>query len=124
VRVAGEHGLAVALDIAFQCSPDHPYVREHPEWFKHRPDGTIQFAENPPKKYENIVPFDFDTPAWRELWQELLSVVLFWIDQGVRTFRVNNPHTKPFPFWGWLIAETRKSYPDVIFPSEASRGRR
>jgi starch synthase (maltosyl-transferring) len=119
VRVAGEHGLAVALDIAFQCSPDHPYVREHPEWFKHRPDGSIQFAENPPKKYEDIVPFDFETETWRELWQELLSVVQFWIDQGVRIFRVDNPHTKPFPFWEWLIGEVKRSQPDVIFLAEA-----
>ena len=119
VRVAAEHGLSVALDIAFQCSPDHPYVREHPEWFRHRPDGSIQFAENPPKKYEDIVPFDFETDAWRELWAELLSVILFWVDQGVRIFRVDNPHTKPFAFWEWLIAETKKRQPDVIFLSEA-----
>jgi starch synthase (maltosyl-transferring) len=119
VRVAGEHGLAVALDIAFQCSPDHPYVREHPEWFKHRPDGTIQFAENPPKKYEDIIPFDFETESWQELWAELLSVVQFWIDQGVRIFRVDNPHTKPFPFWEWLIGEIKRSQPDVIFLAEA-----
>ena len=119
VRVAAEHGLSVALDIAFQCSPDHPYVREHPEWFKHRPDGSIQFAENPPKKYEDIVPFDFETSAWRELWQELLSVVQFWIDQGVRIFRVDNPHTKPFAFWEWLIGEIKRTEPDIIFLSEA-----
>ena len=119
VRVAGEHGLSVALDIAFQCSPDHPYVREHPEWFRHRPDGSIQFAENPPKKYEDIVPFDFETESWRELWQELLSVVQFWIDQGVRIFRIDNPHTKPFPFWEWLIGEVKRAQPDVIFLSEA-----
>jgi starch synthase (maltosyl-transferring) len=119
VRVAGEHGLQIALDIAFQCSPDHPYVTEHPEWFRHRPDGSIQFAENPPKKYEDIVPFDFESPAWRELWQELLSVVQFWIAQGVRIFRVDNPHTKPFPFWEWLIGSVRKSDPDIIFLSEA-----
>jgi starch synthase (maltosyl-transferring) len=119
VRVAGEHGLAVALDIAFQCSPDHPYVREHPEWFRHRPDGTIQYAENPPKKYEDIVPFDFETESWRELWQELLSVVQFWIEQGVRIFRIDNPHTKPFAFWEWLIGEVKRAQPDVIFLSEA-----
>src|SRR6202030_1648205 len=119
VRVAGEHGLAVALDIAFQCSPDHPYVSEHPEWFRHRPDGTIQYAENPPKKYEDIVPFDFETESWRELWQELLSVVQFWIEQGVRIFRVDNPHTKPFPFWEWLIREVQTVDPNVIFLSEA-----
>ncbi len=119
VRVAGEHGLQVALDIAFQCSPDHPYVKEHPEWFRHRPDGSIQFAENPPKKYEDIVPFDFESAAWRELWQELLSVVQFWIAQGVRIFRVDNPHTKPFPFWEWLIGTIRQTDPDIIFLSEA-----
>ncbi len=119
VRVAGEHELQVALDIAFQCSPDHPYVKEHPEWFRHRPDGSIQFAENPPKKYEDIVPFDFESAAWRELWQELLSVVQFWIAQGVRIFRVDNPHTKPFPFWEWLIGTVRQTDPDIIFLSEA-----
>ncbi|HET9410910.1 MAG TPA: alpha-1,4-glucan--maltose-1-phosphate maltosyltransferase [Candidatus Dormibacteraeota bacterium] len=119
VRVAGEHGLSVALDIAFQCSPDHPYVREHPEWFRHRPDGSIQFAENPPKKYEDIVPFDFETESWRELWSELLSVVQFWMEQGVRIFRVDNPHTKPFAFWEWLIGEVKRKSPDVIFLSEA-----
>ena len=119
VRVAGEHGLQVALDIAFQCSPDHPYVKEHPEWFRHRPDGTIQFAENPPKKYEDIVPFDFESENWGELWRELLSVVQFWMQQGVRIFRVDNPHTKPFPFWEWLIGSIRKTDPDIIFLSEA-----
>ena len=119
VHVAAEHGLAVALDIAFQCSPDHPYIKEHPEWFRHRPDGSIQFAENPPKKYEDIVPFDFETAAWRELWQELLSIVEFWIQQEVRIFRVDNPHTKPFPFWEWMLGEVKKKHPDVIFLSEA-----
>ncbi len=119
VRVAGEHGLSIALDIAYQCSPDHPYTREHPEWFKHRPDGSIQYAENPPKKYEDIYPFDFECEAWRELWAELLSIVVFWIDQGVCTFRVDNPHTKPFRFWEWLIGEVRREHPDVIFLSEA-----
>ena len=119
VRVSSEHGLQVALDIAFQCAPDHPYVKEHPEWFRHRPDGTIQFAENPPKKYEDIVPFDFETASWRELWQELLSVIQFWIEQGVRIFRVDNPHTKPFAFWEWLIESVRKTDPDIIFLSEA-----
>jgi len=119
VHVAAEHGLSVALDIAFQCSPDHPYVREHPEWFRHRADGSIQFAENPPKKYEDIVPFDFETAAWRELWQELLSIVLFWIEQDVHIFRVDNPHTKPFPFWEWLIGEVKQRHPEVIFLSEA-----
>ena len=119
VQAAAKEGIDVALDIAFQCSPDHPYTREHPEWFKHRPDGSIQYAENPPKKYEDIYPFDFETESWRELWQELLSIVLFWADQGVRVFRVDNPHTKPFAFWEWLIAELRSSHPDVVLLSEA-----
>jgi starch synthase (maltosyl-transferring) len=116
---ADKQGMQVALDIAFQCSPDHPYTREHPEWFKHRPDGTIQYAENPPKKYEDIFPFDFETEHWRELWDELLSIVLFWIDQGVTVFRVDNPHTKPFPFWEWLIGEVKREHPDVILLAEA-----
>ena len=119
VKDAGEHGLDVALDIAFQCSPDHPYAREHPEWFKHRPDGSIQYAENPPKKYEDIYPFDFETESWKELWEELLSIVLFWAEQGVRVFRVDNPHTKPFAFWEWLIAELKRKHPDAILLSEA-----
>src|SRR5437867_98791 len=97
VAAARSLGLEVPLDLAYQCSPDHSYVREHPEWFKHRPDGSIQYAENPPKKYEDIYPFDFETEHWRELWQELLSIFLFWAEQGVRVFRVDNPHTKPFP---------------------------
>ena len=116
---ATQHGLEVALDIAFQCSPDHPYVREHPEWFRHWPDGRIQYAENPPKKYEDIYPFDFGTDDWQALWTELVSVFEFWIEQGVRIFRVDNPHTKPFAFWGWAIARIRGKCPDVIFLSEA-----
>jgi len=119
VRRAGEHGLEIALDVAYQCSPDHPYVREHPEWFRHRPDGTIQYAENPPKKYQDIYPLDFETPQWPGLWQELKSVVLFWMDQGVRIFRVDNPHTKPLPFWEWLIREVKDRNPEVIFLAEA-----
>ncbi len=119
LQAAGEHGIQVALDIAFQCSPDHPYTREHPEWFKHRPDGAIQYAENPPKKYEDIFPFDFETESWRELWEELLSIVVFWIDQGVTVFRIDNPHTKPFAFWAWLIGEIKREHPEVILLSEA-----
>jgi starch synthase (maltosyl-transferring) len=119
VKHAAELGIEIALDIAFQCSPDHPYVREHPEWFLHRPDGSIQYAENPPKKYQDIYPFNFETPAWRELWLELASVVEFWIEQGVRIFRVDNPHTKPFAFWEWLIARVKQAHPEVIFLSEA-----
>ncbi len=116
---AAEHGLEMALDLAFQCSPDHPYVKEHPEWFRWRPDGTVQFAENPPKKYEDILPLNFDTEHWRELWEELKSIVLFWIGQGIHIFRVDNPHTKPFRFWQWLIREVRREHPEVIFLSEA-----
>ena len=112
-------GLEVALDIALQCSPDHPYVREHPGWFRHRPDGSIQYAENPPKKYEDIVPFDFETKQWKKLWEEMLSIFLFWAGQGVRIFRVDNPHTKPFDFWEWLIAQVQRKYPDALFLSEA-----
>jgi starch synthase (maltosyl-transferring) len=119
VRAADAHGLELALDIAFQCSPDHPYVREHPEWFRKRPDGSIQYAENPPKKYQDIYPFDFETDAWESLWQELRSVFFFWLAKGVRIFRVDNPHTKPFAFWEWVIAEVRREYPDVIFLAEA-----
>ncbi|MFA5308877.1 MAG: alpha-1,4-glucan--maltose-1-phosphate maltosyltransferase [Dehalococcoidales bacterium] len=116
---AGEFNMEIALDIAFQCSPDHPYVREHPEWFLRRPDGTIQYAENPPKKYQDIYPLNFDTENWRELWEELKSIVVFWAEQGVRIFRVDNPHTKPFRFWEWLIGEVKQDYPDAIFLAEA-----
>ncbi len=119
LAAAGELGLEIALDVAFQCSPDHPYVREHPEWFRHRPDGSIKYAENPPKKYQDIYPLDFECSDWRGLWQEMLSVVLFWADRGVRIFRVDNPHTKPFRFWEWLIAQVRERYPDALFLSEA-----
>jgi starch synthase (maltosyl-transferring) len=119
VDTAHRLGLEVALDLAYQCSPDHPYVTSHPEWFKHRPDGTIKYAENPPKKYQDIYPFNFETPDWRALWDELRSVVTFWIEHGVKIFRVDNPHTKPYRFWEWLIAETRRDHPDVIFLSEA-----
>jgi starch synthase (maltosyl-transferring) len=116
---ARKYDIEIALDIAFQCSPDHSYVNEHPEWFRWRPDNTVQYAENPPKKYEDIYPFEFETENWQELWKELKSIVLFWIEQGIRIFRVDNPHTKPFRFWEWLIADIKKSYPDVIFLSEA-----
>ncbi len=116
---ARQHGIEIGTDIAFQCSPDHPYVKEHPEWFRRRPDGTIQYAENPPKNYQDIYPFDFETEHWHELWEELLSIVRYWIDQGIRIFRVDNPHTKPFPFWEWLIGEVRRDYPETIFLAEA-----
>jgi starch synthase (maltosyl-transferring) len=118
-KKARDAGLEIALDIAFQCAPDHPYVKEHPEWFKHRPDGSVQYAENPPKKYQDIYPFDFETTDWRGLWVELKSVFEFWIDQGVRIFRVDNPHTKAFPFWEWVIGEIKRVQPDVIFLAEA-----
>jgi starch synthase (maltosyl-transferring) len=119
--VAAAHalGMEVALDFAAQCSPDHPYVREHPEWFYHRPDGTIKFAENPPKKYEDIYPLDFTCEAWRTLWEEMKRIILFWIAQGVKIFRVDNPHTKPVAFWRWLIEEVQRDHPDTIFLSEA-----
>jgi starch synthase (maltosyl-transferring) len=116
---AGQRGIELALDIAFQCAPDHPYATEHPEWFRMRPDGTIQYAENPPKKYQDIYPFDFETDAWQALWTELLSVVRFWAAEGIRIFRVDNPHTKPFDFWEWLIADIKAEYPDAIFLAEA-----
>jgi starch synthase (maltosyl-transferring) len=119
VQKAAEHGIEVAIDLAYQASPDHPYVTEHPEWFRWRPDGTVQYAENPPKKYEDVLPFNFESDDWRALWEELKSVVLFWIDKGVRTFRVDNPHTKPFRFWEWLIDEVKRDHPDIIFLSEA-----
>ena len=119
VAAAARRGLEVALDLAFQCSPDHPYVREHPEWFLKRPDGTIQYAENPPKRYQDIYPLHFETDAWRALWDELTDIVFFWIEQGVRIFRVDNPHTKPFAFWEHLIGRVKARYPDVIFLSEA-----
>jgi starch synthase (maltosyl-transferring) len=118
-HAAGRLGLEVALDLAWQCSPDHPWVREHPEWFRHRPDGTIKYAENPPKKYHDIYPFDFECDDWRGLWAALLDVTLFWIDRGVRIFRVDNPHTKTFGFWEWLIGEVHARDPHAIFLAEA-----
>lgn len=119
VQSANERGIEIAMDLAFQCSPDHPYVREHPEWFKHRPDGTIQYAENPPKKYQDIYPFDFECKDWEALWNELLRVVMHWVGHGVKIFRVDNPHTKPFPFWEWLIGEVKKRDPNILFLAEA-----
>ncbi|WP_298270491.1 alpha-1,4-glucan--maltose-1-phosphate maltosyltransferase [Geobacter sp.] len=116
---AGDHGLEVALDIAFQCSPDHPWVGEHPEWFRWRPDGTVQYAENPPKKYQDVIPFDFETDAWQPLWEELREVFRFWIGQGITIFRVDNPHTKPFAFWEWVIRELKREHPETVFLSEA-----
>ena len=119
VTKAKKSGIEIALDIAFQCAPDHPYAREHPEWFRKRPDGSIQYAENPPKKYQDIYPLDFETDHWKELWDELKSIIVFWCEQGVRIFRVDNPHTKAFPFWEWAIAEVKKDYPEALFLAEA-----
>ena len=116
---AAGSGIEIAMDLAFQCSPDHPYVKEHPEWFSWRPDGTVQYAENPPKKYEDILPLNFETENWQGLWNELKSIVVFWIEKGVRIFRVDNPHTKPFVFWEWLISEVKRDYPEVTFLAEA-----
>ena len=119
VARAKEFGLEVALDIAFQCAPDHPYVLEHQEWFRMRPDGSVQYAENPPKKYQDIYPLNFEIEHNRELWEELRSVVVYWIEQGIRIFRVDNPHTKPFDFWEWLITDIKTQYPEALFLSEA-----
>lgn len=119
VAAAQENGLELALDIAFQCAPDHPYVKAHPAWFKWRPDGSVQYAENPPKKYQDIYPFDFETDDWRALWQELKSVIDHWIGEGVQIFRVDNPHTKSFAFWEWCITEVKREHPGVIFLAEA-----
>ena len=119
VRAAGERGVSIALDIAFQASPDHPAVKEHPTWFRQRPDGTVQYAENPPKKYQDIYPFDFESEDWPGLWAYLEGVFRHWIDQGVRVFRVDNPHTKAFPFWEWAIARIKADHPDVVFLAEA-----
>jgi starch synthase (maltosyl-transferring) len=119
LKVARALDIEIALDLAFQCAPDHPYVKEHPAWFKHRPDGSVQYAENPPKKYQDIYPFDFETLDWRGLWNELKSVVDFWIEHGVRIFRVDNPHTKAFDFWEWLIRATQEARPEVVFLAEA-----
>jgi starch synthase (maltosyl-transferring) len=116
---ARELGIEIAMDIAFQCAPDHPYVKQHPTWFRWRPDGTVQYAENPPKKYQDIYPFDFESEDWEPLWEELRSVFLFWIEQGVRIFRVDNPHTKPFAMWEWLIGSVQREHPDTIFLAEA-----
>ena len=119
VAATREHGMEVALDIAFQCSPDHPWVAEHPDWFNIRPDGSIQYAENPPKKYQDIYPLNFESPDWRGLWEALRDVFTYWIKRDVKIFRVDNPHTKAIPFWEWCIAEIHKKYPDVIFLAEA-----
>lgn len=119
VAAAREHGIDVALDLAINCSPDHPWLKEHPDWFFRRPDGTLKYAENPPKKYQDIYNVNFGSADWRGLWHALRDVVQHWVDRGVKVFRVDNPHTKPFAFWEWLIAEIRTEDPDVIFLAEA-----
>lgn len=119
IAEAKKLNIDIAMDVAFQCAPDHPYVKEHPDWFKQRPDGSIQYAENPPKKYQDIYPFNFESEDWQNLWEELKSIFLFWIEQGVKIFRVDNPHTKPIRFWQWVIAEINKQHQDIIFLSEA-----
>jgi starch synthase (maltosyl-transferring) len=116
---AKKHGIEIALDFAIQCSPDHPWLKEHPEWFNRRPDGTLKYAENPPKKYQDIYNVNFDSEDWKGLWEALHDVVLSWVKRGVTVFRVDNPHTKPVPFWEWLIAEVRREHPEVIFLAEA-----
>jgi starch synthase (maltosyl-transferring) len=118
-RAAAKRGMDIALDLAINCSPDHPWLREHPEWFHHRPDGTLKYAENPPKRYQDIYNLNFDCEDWRGLWDALLAVVLHWVDCGIKAFRVDNPHTKPSPFWEWLIAEVQKRDQDVVFLAEA-----
>jgi len=119
IKKAKGLNIDIAFDLAFQCAPDHPYIKEHPDWFLWRPDGTIAYAENPPKKYQDIVPINFESKDWKNLWEELKNVVVYWCEAGVRIFRVDNPHTKPFRFWQWLIAEVQKDFPDTIFLAEA-----
>ena len=119
IQKSAAMGIEVAMDIAFQCAPDHPYIKSNPDWFKWRPDGTIAYAENPPKKYQDIVPIDFETKDWKNLWDELKSIFTFWINKGITIFRVDNPHTKSFNFWEWCINEIKKEYPDIIFLAEA-----
>jgi starch synthase (maltosyl-transferring) len=119
VKEVHARGMEIALDFAINCSPDHPYVKEHPDWFFHRPDGSIKYAENPPKKYEDVFPLNFYNKDWRALWEEMRDVILFWAQHGVRTIRVDNPHTKPVAFWEWLIAEVQKQFPDTVFLAEA-----
>ncbi len=119
IKSAQALGIEIAMDFALQAAPDHPYVKKHPQWFRWRPDGTVQYAENPPKKYQDILPIYFESEDYKNLWDELLSIALYWVDQGIRVFRVDNPHTKPFGFWGWLIRKVREQNADVIFLSEA-----
>lgn len=119
IATAKELNMEIALDFALQCSPDHPYLKKHPSWFKHLPDGSLQYAENPPKKYQDIYPFNFASNDWMDMWQEFKSIILYWIKMGVYIFRVDNPHTKPFIFWQWLICEVKKQHPETLFLSEA-----
>ncbi|MFM9986955.1 MAG: alpha-1,4-glucan--maltose-1-phosphate maltosyltransferase, partial [Flavobacteriales bacterium] len=119
INTAEELGIEIAMDFALQCAPDHPYVKANPQWLKQRPDGTIQYAENPPKKYQDIYPIYFESEDWKNLWKELLDIALYWVEQGIRVFRVDNPHTKPLAFWEWLISEVKKKNQDVLFLSEA-----
>ncbi|GDX48436.1 alpha-1,4-glucan:maltose-1-phosphate maltosyltransferase [Bacteroidota bacterium] len=119
VNEADKYGIEIAMDYALQCAPEHPYVKEHPQWFKWRSDGTVQYAENPPKKYQDVLPIHFETDDWKNLWIELKGILQYWIKQGVKIFRVDNPHTKPFIFWEWIINEIKKEHPDVLFLSEA-----
>lgn len=119
INVAKNSGIEIAMDYALQCAPDHPWVKEHPQWFKWRPDGTVQYAENPPKKYQDILPIYFETEDYKNLWNECLATLFYWIDLGVNIFRVDNPHTKPYYFWNWIISEVKKKYPDVLFLAEA-----
>lgn len=118
-KTARAKGLRLALDIALNCSPDHPYAKKHPEWFYHEPDGSIKFAENPPKKYEDIYPFDYYNKNFKALWKEIRDIILFWADKGIEIFRIDNPHTKPFPFWEWLIREIKEERPELVFLAEA-----
>ena len=122
VKKANDLGLEVAMDFALQVAPDHPWVKEHPQWFKWRPDGTVQYAENPPKKYQDILPIYFETEDYKNLWKETLDIFMYWIDCGINIFRVDNPHTKPFYFWNWIISEIKKEHPDVLFLAEAFTG--
>src|SRR5690606_18948348 len=115
IKEAKKYDIEIAMDIAYQCAPDHPYVKAHPQWFKWRPDGTVQYAENPPKKYEDILRINFESDDWQNLWSELKSVIDYWIAQGIAIFRIDNPHTKAFPFWEWMIGEVKKTDPEVIF---------
>ena len=119
LKEAEMRGMEVALDIAFQCAPDHPWVKKHPEWFRWCPDGTVQYAENPPKKYQDILPINFESDDWKNLWDELKSVFEYWIKQGVKVFRVDNPHTKSMEFWRWCILNIKAKHPEVIFLAEA-----